>query len=284
MTENLPAATRFARQRVRHRFTAREAVVTAVTSPGGPFIRVTLSGPELHDFVSDGPADHARLFFPHPLTGELVAPAPVGPDSDGIVRPEAPMFPRDFTPLNMRTDPDTGLRAFDVDFLQHPEPGPASAWAAAAEAGDKLVVVGPRGSATAPQGADRLLLIVDPSALPAATRWIASVPARTEVEVVVDASSADLDWIEPYLHEHGGRAVTVTEAFGSLADAATDAGIDDGTFLFAAGEATRLIPLRRLVKYEYGLPREQFALSGYWKRGMVNFDHHAPIDPEDPED
>lgn len=282
--QQIPAADRFARERMRHRFTAREVAVTAVSSPAEPFIRITLSGPDLHDFVSDGPADHARLFFPHPITGELVAPTPVGPGEDGIVRPEAPMFPRDFTPLNLRTDPETGLRAFDVDFLQHPDPGPASAWAASAKPGDRLVVVGPRGSVRAPQGADRLLLIVDPSALPSATRWINEVPERTEVEVIADASPADLEWIEAYLREQSGREVTVGEAFGTLADAAADAGIDEGTYLFAAGEASRLIPLRRLVKYEYGIPRAQYALSGYWKRGMANFDHHAPVDPEDPED
>lgn len=282
--QTTPPVDRFARARARHRFTAREVVVTAVSSPAEPFIRITFSGPELHDFVSDGPADHAKIFFPHPLTGELVAPTPVGPEEDGIVRPEAPMFPRDFTPLNLRTDPDTGLRAFDVDFLQHPEPGPASAWAASAKPGDRLVAVGPRGSVSAPRGADRLLLIVDPSALPSASRWIAEVPERTEIEVIADASPVDLEWIEPYLREQSGRDVTVTEAFGTLADAAADAGIDEGTFLYAAGEATRLIPLRRLLKHEYGIPRAQYALSGYWKRGMANFDHHAPIDPEDPED
>lgn len=275
---------KFARERTRHRFTARAIEVAAVGSPADPFIRVTFTGPDLHDFVSTGPADHVRLFFPHPLTGELIAPTPVGPGEDGIVRPEAPMFPRDYTPLNPRTDPATGLRAFDVDFLRHPDPGPATAWAEGAAVGDRLVVVGPRGSASAPQGADRLLLIVDASALPAASRWIAEVPERTEIEVVADLSPADLDWAEQYLSEQGGREVTVTEVYGSLADAAADAGIDEGAFLFAAGEATRLIPLRRLLKHEYGVPREQYALSGYWKRGMVNFDHHEPIDPEDPDD
>lgn len=284
VTDETAPAPRFARERTRHRFTAREITVSGISAPAEAFVRITFTGSDLHDFVSTGPADHARLFFPHPLTGELVAPTPAGPGEDGIVRPEAPMFPRDFTPLNMRTDPETGLRAFDVDFLQHADPGPASAWAAGARIGDRLVVVGPRGSVAAPQDADRLLCIVDGSALPAAARWIAEVPERTEIEIVADLSPADLEWAEAYLREQGGRDFAITEAYGSLADAAADAGIDEGTFLFGAGEASRLIPLRRLLKYEYGVPREQYSLSGYWKRGMANFDHHAPIDPEDPED
>ena len=42
--------------------------------------------------------------------------------------------------------------------------------------------------------------------------------------------------------------------------------------------------LRRYLRRELALPAAQVALSGYWKRGTVAFDHHAPIDPEDPED
>lgn len=283
-TPDAPPADRFRREGTRHRFTAREVIVTGVSSPAEPFIRVHFSGPELHDFTSTGPADHAKVFFPHPITGELLAPTAAGPEEDGIVRPDGPVFARDFTPLNVRTDAATGQRAFDLDFLRHPDPGPASGWAETAKPGDRLVIAGPRGSQSAPQGADRLLCIVDGTALPAATRWIADVPADTAVEVLLDLSPADLAWAEAYLGEQSGREVQVSEVFGSLADAANDTGIDAGTFVFAAGEATRLIPLRRLLRYELGLPREQYSLSGYWKRGMVAFDHHAPIDPEDPED
>ena len=28
---------------------------------------------------------------------------------------------------------------------------------------------------------------------------------------------------------------------------------------------------------------EQVSANGYWKRGIVNFDHHAPVDPSDPD-
>jgi NADPH-dependent ferric siderophore reductase len=50
-----------------------------------------------------------------------------------------------------------------------------------------------------------------------------------------------------------------------------------------AGEATMLAPLRRYLRRELGLPAEQVSASGYWKRGIVNLDHHAPLDPSDPD-
>jgi NADPH-dependent ferric siderophore reductase len=276
-------ASRFHRAGGRHRFTAREAVVTAISRPVEEFVRVTVSGPDFHDFASTGPSDHARVYFPDPATGQLIAPRATGPGQDGIIRPEAPSFARDFTPLHARLDPETGRRSVDLDILLHADPGPAAAWGAQAKTGDALVLVGPRGSKAATRNAPRVLLVVDPTAFPAATRWIAEVPATTTVDVIADVAG-DLAWVEKYLRQESGRAdVSVARGGDDLADAVRTAGVDASTYVFAAGEASRLVSLRRYLRNEATLPREQFAISGYWKRGTAGFDHHAPIDPSDPD-
>lgn len=273
----------FYRANARHRFTAREATVTAVSRPVDEFVRVTLSGPDFDDFASTGPGDHVRVFFPHPLTGELVAPRAVGAGEQGIIRPEAPMFARDFTPLHPRLDEASGQQALDLDILRHVDPGPAASWGEQAKVGDRLVLVGPRGSRGAPQNAERVVLVVDPTALPSATRWLGEVPATTAVEVIADVAG-DLGWVETYLRQESGRDdFELLQARGDLADSLEMVGTDAATFVFGAGEASRLIPLRRHLKYELALPREQYYVSGYWKRGMVAFDHHEPIDPSDPD-
>lgn len=277
-------APKFKQEMTRHRFTAREVTVSAVSRPVPKFARVTLAGPDLHDFVSTGPEDHAKIFFPHPFTGELNAPTAVGPTEEGIERPDAQTFARDFTPLNVRTDPETGGQVFDLDFFIHEDPGPASFWAEKAKVGDRLVVVGPRGSKSIPAEISQLLCIVDPTALPSVTRWIAGVPETTEIEVVADVSYDDIDWVSDYLLEATGREVPVREPLGGLDQALLDSEITDDTFIFAAGDANRLVPLRRVIRNELGLPREQYIVSGYWRSGEANFDHHQPIDPEDPED
>lgn len=276
------AASPFHRAGGRHRFTARDAVVTAVTRPVDEFVRVTLTGPDFHDFTSTGPSDHVRVFFPDPVTGELIAPTAAGPEEDGIVRPDRPMIFRDFTPLHAREDA-AGARSVDIDLLLHPDPGPAAAWAQRAQVGDRLVVVGPRGSKAAPQAAPRVLCIVDGTALPAAGRFLAEVPATTEVDVIADIPG-DLEWVRTYLAQEGGRTASVTAAGDDLVTAVKSAGIDAGTYVFAAGEAGRLVALRRYLRRELALPSAQVALSGYWKAGLAGFDHHAPIDPDDPED
>jgi NADPH-dependent ferric siderophore reductase len=271
----------FQRDGGRHRFTAREAFVTDIGAPVDEFVRVTLSGPDFADFVSTGPSDHVRVFFPHPETGELVAPRATGPGEDGIIRPDRPAFARDFTPLNPRRVGDS--IALDLDILVHENPGPAAAWAAQAAPGHRLVIVGPRGSRGATLSAPRVLLVVDGTALPSAGRWIADLPESTAVEVIADIEG-DLEWVREYLRAGGGRDVPITQAGADLAAAVSTAGVDAGTFVFGASEASRLVGLRRYLRRELALPREQFALSGYWKRGIAGFDHHAPIDPDDPED
>lgn len=277
-----PTST-FHRAGGRHRFTAREAFVTAVSRPVEEYVRVTLSGPDFDDFTSTGPTDHVRVFFPDPVTGELVAPRPAGPGEDGIVRPDGPAFARDFTPLNPRLDPATGQRAIDVDILLHVDPGPAAQWGSRAAIGDRLVVVGPRGSKEATQNAPRVVCVVDGTSLPAAGRWLAEVPASTRVDVLADVAG-DLEWVRTYLRQETGREAVVTATGDDLVGALREVGVDDGTFVFAAGEASRLVALRRFLRRELALPRDQFGLSGYWKRGTAAFDHHAPIDPDDPED
>lgn len=281
--------TLFHRAGGRNRFTAREATVVAVTSPAPEYVRVTVTGPDFGDFRSDGPSDHARTFFPDPATGELVAPVAVGPGEDGIVRPQAETFGRDFTPLNVRDE--DGRRLVDLDILTHPGPGPAALFGARAKVGDTLVLVGPRGLKAATQNAPRVVLVVDGTSLPAAGRWLAEVPASTTVEIIADVP--DLESARAYLTRsltEAARSATETTAarpFGlhpagaDLVATLTAVGVDASTYVFAAGEASALVPLRRHLRHTLNLPREQFTVSGYWRAGVVAWDHHAPIDPAD---
>lgn len=258
---------RFARERVRHELIRRRLRVLRTSRPAPGFARVTLVGEDLAGFSAPGPADHVKMFFPAP-DGETAA--------------------RDYTPCAFRPDAEGGPE-LDIDFVLHGEGGgpggPAAAWAMNAEPGDEISIGGPRGSALPPVGVDRLVLVADESALPACARWL---DALGEVPVtglfwVADASASayladrerpgrELRW---FSGEQG--AAGVEQALRALA-------IDDGTFLFLAGEAGALIPLRRYLRRELGLPKDQVEVHGYWKRGTVALDHHAPLDPADPED
>ncbi|WP_285814602.1 siderophore-interacting protein [Microbacterium sp. Marseille-Q6648] len=277
-------ASPFFRSGGRNRFTARRARVVSVEQVAPVMVRVRVSGPDFVDFVSDGPADHVRVFFPDPVTGALVAPSPVGPGEDGILRPKAPTHARDFTPLSVSRVGDDIV--VDLDFFLHASPGPAAQWAARARMGDEIVVVGPRGSKAAPQGAARAILVGDETALPSITRWLSELPFSTAVNVVASVEDNG-GWVADYLAETSARTDANIRLLRSSSKelTATVASLrpDASTFVFAAGEAAALIPLRRLLRRDLALAPEQVALSGYWKSGTIGFDHHSPVDPSDPD-
>ncbi|WP_314503020.1 siderophore-interacting protein [uncultured Microbacterium sp.] len=275
---------RFARDGGRNRFTARRATVLRVERVAPPMVRVTVSGADFTDFTSTGPADHVRVFFPDAATGDLVAPTPVGPGEDGIIRPDGPAISRDFTPLPRTVE---GGIEIDLDFFVHADPGPASSWAASARPGNDIVILGPRGSRRAPQDIDGLLLICDETSLPSASRWVREVPPGTPVQVIATVTG-DARWVADYLGALPGVSVLTVAPDGSGAavlDAlARLAPIGEGTFVWAAGEAASLVPVRRHLRRTLGLSAAQAQVSGYWRRGVEAFDHHAPIDPFDPDE
>src|SRR4051794_10954812 len=104
----------FARESVRHQLAVRRSTVAAVRQVVPSIVRVTLSGPELQGFAALGPADHVKVFFPDPATGELLMPEI---DEQGLRRPAASgtIISRDYTPLEFRAD--TG--ELDIDFVLH---------------------------------------------------------------------------------------------------------------------------------------------------------------------
>jgi NADPH-dependent ferric siderophore reductase len=248
-------------QLVRHDPVIRNLTVarTTVLSPG--FTRVTLVGQDLAGFSSLGAADHVKLLLQ---------------DGGSPVK-------RDYTPREFRAD-GSGPAELDIDFFRHGA-GPASEWVAWAEPGSEIAVGGPRGSHLLPTGANRFVLGADESALPALARWIELLPDDAEILAFVQLDNeSDAAYLEPD-HVHKARVVWLDKAEGTLERAIRGLGpIGPDTFVWAAGEAEALVPIRRYLRRELALPSAQVKMTGYWKRGEAGRDHHAPIDPSDPED
>lgn len=266
------------RDRVRHVLAVRRVHVARTERVAPAMVRVTFTGHELDGFAAPGPADHVKLFFPDPATGVLTAPTVV----DGSPqRPESGIvISRDYTPLAFRADGADGPE-LDIDFVLHGDEGPASAWAASAQLGDVIAVAGPRGSHLPPAGVSSAILVADETALPAVRRWLDALDVP-----VVGLFSVDDPATNGYLPERSGHTLrwfTGPEREAERAAALRELPIADETLVFLGGEAGALIPLRRHLRRERGLEAPQVDAQGYWKRGVVNHDHHAPLDPSDPE-
>jgi NADPH-dependent ferric siderophore reductase len=273
----------FTHESVRHDLVLRRGTVSAVREIVPSIVRVTLTGPELTGFRALGPADHVKVFLPDPASGQLLLP---DADAQGLRRPGATgtIISRDYTPLEFRADSGE----LDLDFVLHGDDGPASAWASRATPGDQLGIAGPRGSRLAPAEVAGMIIVADETALPATRRWLGMLPEHVPVTGLFDVADegvADYFADDPELSARlDAEWLSREDGPGQLDEALRSLGpIADDVFVFLAGEASTLAPLRRYLRRELGLPADQVSASGYWKRGIVNFDHHAPVDPTDPD-
>jgi NADPH-dependent ferric siderophore reductase len=236
--------------------------------------------PDGFHFVPMAPDEHVKLFFPQPETGEIVMPG-IGPD--GIVPPADGARPvyRDYT-----------VRAFDaeraelvIDFVLHTH-GVGGSWAATADVGERLGMLGPRGSHIYPTGYDWYLLAADETALPAIGRWFEELPGDKEIVAFIEVSGPENEIDLPV--RPGARVTWLhrgdTEPGNSplLQEAIRDVDFPAGDyFAWIAGEANTLKPIRRYLRRDLGVPKHRVKVDGYWRNGTVNLDHHDPGDDED---
>lgn len=238
-----PNATRV--RRVRHELRRRELVVARVEPLGPGFVAVTFAGEALADFVSDSFDDHVKFI----------------PDAAGEVR-------RDYTPRAF----DRERRELTIEFALHGH-GAASEWARGAAPGQRVVVGGPRGSFIVPTDYDWHLLAGDATALPAISRRLEELPAQTQAIVLVHAAPGDrrsfrtaarlrLQWVDSDEELLAAtRALTLPAGEG---------------YAWAAGEASTMAALRRVLVEEKKHPRTAMRVAAYWKRGASS--HHENLE------
>ncbi|WP_118183356.1 siderophore-interacting protein [Paraburkholderia phosphatilytica] len=255
-------------ERVRHPLKFRLLQVTRVNRVTPSLVRVTLTGDDLDDFVSASFDDHVKVFFPAPGASVPVLPS-LGPDGiafpDGVPRPAA----RDYTPRRY----NRAEGELDIEFTLH-DAGPASAWAAQAQAGQYLGLGGPRGSLVIPAGFDWHLLIGDETALPAIARRIEELPAGARVAAVIEVESpsheikfdTDADLFVVWVHRSSAAADDANES--ALLQAVRDTYLPPGDgYVWAAGESSAIRAIRQYLCDERGVDKKRIRAASYWRRG-----------------
>lgn len=260
-----PATARPVRRAVR-------TVVQRVERASPHVLRLVVGGPGLEGFAAGAYTDHyVKLLFPPPG-------APYGPDFD-LAEVRATL-PKDQWP---RTRTYT-VRAWDaealeltLDVVQHGDRGLAGPWAARAQAGDVLQLLGPGGSYAPDPDADGHLLVGDASVLPAIAASLPRVPAGVPVQVVCEVHDARE---EQPLQSPGDLRVTWVhrgddaEHAGGPADEPLVAAVrglalpPGRVHAFVHGEAVVVRELRRHLLADRGMDRADLSISGYWKRTL----------------
>jgi NADPH-dependent ferric siderophore reductase len=261
---------------VMHDLEPRVATVRAVERITPLMARVTLADPSLATLPGGAATDHVKLVFPPHGQEEPVMPA-LGPR--GLV-PSPTGVERRYRDYTVRRHDPAGELV--IDMVVHPH-GIAGSWAERAEPGQRLGVLGPRGSHLVAPDLPWYLFAGDETALPAIARWVEELPASARAIVLLEVADAAEEQplpsaarVEPtWLHRDGAPAGSTD----LLARAVAGADLPDGPgFAFVAGEAGCVRPVRRHLRTDRGLARERVDVDGYWRRGVVDHDHHAVDD------
>ena len=225
--------------------------------------RVVLGGEGLAGFSADTCTDHyVKLLFP---AGGATYPEPFDVER---IREE---FPREQWPVTRTYTVrawDPQHRELTLDFVIHGDEGLAGPWALRAQPGETVWFMGPGGAYAPDPAADWHLLVGDESALPAIARSLEALPdgarahAFVEVAGPEEEQKIDSDVAVVWLHR-GDRPLGE-----ALAEAVRALEFPEGrVHAFVHGEAAWVKELRRLLRVERGIPREDLSISGYWRLG-----------------
>ncbi|MFF7605949.1 SIP domain-containing protein [Streptomyces parvulus] len=269
-----------------HPLVLRRVTVRRVTDVTPRMRRVVLGGDQLRPFTRDGidhPAFAAPGFDDHVKVilasdGDVRAALPAQLPHGIEWTPAENRLTRDYTPRRV----DAAAGEVDLDFVTHGD-GPAAAWAASAREGDELWFVGPKSSLRLPERLDWILLAGDETALPAIGRFLderpVDVPAHVLVTVPDDSARQELasregDTVTWVVAEPGDAA--------ALEAAVRELPLPEGDgYAWAAAESRALLPVRRYLLRERGLPKDRLNVTGYWHRAeTAPAEAEAPAAPE----
>lgn len=169
---------------------------------------------------------------------------------------------------------DAAAQVLTLDFVDHGDNGPASAWANRAKPGDAITIRGPGDPKVAPHEADWFLFAGDMSALPALAVNLENLPPDARgyaiIEILREADQQfinhpegiELRWVvNP---DTNAPCVPIAEHVRALP------WLSGTPFPWFAGEFSTMRNLRRFFRDEKGIDKRAMYCSSYWKMGNTD--------------
>jgi len=255
-----------------------EVVSTRKLAPH--MVRVVLGSSTFNTFVPSNFTDsYVKLVFVADDVDVAELPKPLTLDSFADLAPDKRPSVRTMTVRRV----DVPARQITLDMVVHGDHGVAGAWAASAQPGQPIYLMGPGGAYTPDPAADWHLLAGDETALPAISAALEALPANAigkafievagpEDEILLTApEGVEVSWVY-----RGGRADLVPEEHAGdsapLIEAVTIAEWLPGqVHVFIHGEAQVVMHnLRSYIRKERGVEAKwASSISGYWRRGRT---------------
>jgi NADPH-dependent ferric siderophore reductase len=173
---------------------------------------------------------------------------------------------------------DRQAKRLAIDFVLHGST-PAPNWARAAQAGDTLLALGPRGRSVIAPEADWHLFCVDETGMPALRHMLETIPAGTIVHAMIETAAAEDEtpietaatltchWVARGSVPAGPNPL-VLEALRALP---LPAGRGQA---YLMGETSNVRSWRHHL-VQAGLPKTAIASEGYWRPGRIGGHDHV---------
>lgn len=228
-------------------------------------IRVTFNHPNIDGITRDQQGGNCKLTLPDPgMSLENFRAA---------IERRNTLAVRTYTVRYVREE----MSEIDIDFVDHGDNGPASAWAIAAKPGSFLGFMGPSPAKVRHFDADWYFLAADPSALPLLGATLESMPRNARGVAILEVTSIDdrqdidappgieFHWIvHPDPHTISNQQVRLAESI---------AWPEGRVQVCVAGESSTVKALRQFLLNEKGIDKKSAYISGYWKIGLVEPEH-----------
>jgi len=228
-------------------------------------IRVTLQGEGIKSIRPGCEGSNCKLFLPQ-------ATQSLDDFANQLVEGPRPVV-RTYTVRYIRPQ----ICEMDIDFVDHGDTGPASAWARAAKVGSFCGFAGPGSIKVKAFYADHYLVVADMSALPVAAATLEAMPRDAvgdaffevldpdDAQVIEAPKGVTLHWLlHPNTHGPSTQLIDVVKSWD------WPKGIVQTCI---AGESSVIKALKSYISLERGVPKENNYISGYWKLGLIEDEH-----------
>lgn len=165
----------------------------------------------------------------------------------------------------------------DIDFVDHGDGGPASAWARNAQAGTVCGFAGPGPIKVTSYYADSYLIVADMSALPVAAATLEAMPEGAKGTAIFEIMSPEdkqdfriPDGIDVHWIVNADPREIGVQVIEMLRDMDWPSGVVQACI---AGESGMIKTLRQDILVKRALPKEDCYISGYWKIGLIEDEH-----------
>lgn len=245
------------------------------------FVRVTVGGPDLHDFDAMGFDQWFRLFLRRDGQSELRLPTV----ANNLWYAQYLLMSKDSRPLvrnyTVRAFRPSGEGQYgehpeiDIDFVAHGDDSPASRWANNVQPGTPIGLFDEGLMYQLPEHATWSLIVGDESALPAVAGILRDAPRDLRGAAYIEIPHADD--VQELEAPEGVRVHWLPRAdphdeVGKLAlDTVRAAEIpSSGVYAFVAGEQKLASGLRRFLANDRGVPKADITFTGYWRFGKAS--------------